>query len=110
MEPGDKSHREICIESLPRRPHVVTFDNALSALKLVPGVKGRGAVLDGWTDPIGAHDKRVLEAEEAMFLEKDLVSIRILLAIFEYRTLCMLPTYVIILDSQDRLTKSTTSK
>lgn len=34
---------------------------------------GKGAVLDGWTDPIGAHDKKVIELEEAMFLEKELV-------------------------------------
>lgn len=64
----------MCIESLPRRPHTVTFDDALSALKLAPAAGGRGAVLDGWTDPIGAHDKKVLEVEQAMLEEKDLVS------------------------------------
>lgn len=64
----------MCIESLPRRPHTVTFDDALSALKLAPAAEGRGAVLDGWTDPIGAHDKKVLEVEQAMLEEKDLVS------------------------------------
>lgn len=31
-------------------------------------------MLDGWTDPIGAHDKKVIEVEEAMLVEKDLVS------------------------------------
>lgn len=36
--------------------------------------KGKGAVLDGWTDPIGAHDAKVIEVEEAMLVEKDLVS------------------------------------
>lgn len=30
-------------------------------------------MLDGWTDPIGAHDKKVIELEEGMFLEKELV-------------------------------------
>ncbi|CAM9369306.1 unnamed protein product [Ectocarpus sp. 12 AP-2014] len=64
----------MCIESLPRRPHVVTFDNALLALKLAPGARGKGAVLDGWTDPIGAHDQKVIEVEQAMLQEKELVS------------------------------------
>lgn len=68
------THPELCIESLPRRPHVVTFDDALSAMKLAPAAKKNGAVLDGWTDPIGAHDKKVLEVEKAMMQEKDLVS------------------------------------
>lgn len=63
----------MCVESLPRRPHTVTFDDALSALKLAPAANGRGAVLDGWTDPIGVHDKKVLEVEQAMLEEKDLV-------------------------------------
>ncbi|CAN0224942.1 unnamed protein product [Ectocarpus sp. 6 AP-2014] len=64
----------MCIESLPRRPHVVTFDNALLALKLAPGARGKGAVLDGWTDPVGAHDQKVIEVEQAMLQEKELVS------------------------------------
>lgn len=68
------SHAEMRVENLPRRPHVVTFDNALSALKLAPAANGRGAVLDGWTDPIGEHDKKVIEVEQAMLKEKDLVS------------------------------------
>ena len=69
------THADMCTESLPRRPHTATFDDALSALKLAPAANGRGAVLDGWTDPIGAHDKKVLEVEQAMLEEKDLVSV-----------------------------------
>lgn len=68
------THPDMCIESLPRRPQVVTFDNALLALKLAPGARGKGAVLDGWTDPIGAHDQKVIEVEQAMLQEKELVS------------------------------------
>lgn len=64
----------MCIESLPRRPQVVTFDDAVSALKLAPAANGDGAVLDGWTDPIGAHDTKVLEVEQAMLQEKERVS------------------------------------
>lgn len=63
----------MCIESFPRRPQVVTFDDALLALELVPGLNGKGAVLDAWADPIGAHDRKVLELEEAMIVERDLV-------------------------------------
>ncbi|CAN0148094.1 unnamed protein product [Pylaiella littoralis] len=64
----------MCVESLPRKPHVVTFDNALLALKLAPAARGQGAVLDGWTDPIGVHDLKVIEVEQAMLQEKELVS------------------------------------
>lgn len=68
------THPEMCIESLPRRPQIVTFDDAVSALKLAAAANGEGAVLDGWTDPIGAHDKKVLEVEQAMLQEKERVS------------------------------------
>lgn len=68
------THTDMCVETLPRKPHVVTFDDALSALKLAPGAKGQGAVLHGWTDPIGAHDQKVIEVEQAMLREKELVS------------------------------------
>ena len=68
------THPDLCVESLPRKPHVVTFDDALGALKLAPGVQGLGAVLEGWTDPIGAHDQKVIEVEQAMLQEKELVS------------------------------------
>lgn len=67
------THPDMCVESLPRKPHVVTFDNALLALKLAPAARGQGAVLDGWTDPIGAHDLKVIEVEQAMLQEKELV-------------------------------------
>ncbi len=70
------THPDMCVESLPRKPHVVTFDNALLALKLAPAARGQGAVLDGWTDPIGAHDKKVIEVEQAMLQEKELVGQR----------------------------------
>lgn len=70
------THSDMCIESLPRKPHVVTFDNALLALKLAPAAGEQGAVLEGWTDPIGAHDQKVIEVEQAMFREKELVSVR----------------------------------
>lgn len=70
------THPDMCVESLPRKPHVVTFDNALFALKLAPAAGGLGAVLDGWTDPIGAHDKKVIEVEQAMLQEKELVGER----------------------------------
>lgn len=68
------THSEMCVESLPRKPHVVTFDDALGALRLAPGAKGLGVVLEGWTDPIGEHDKKVIEVEQAMIQEKDVVS------------------------------------
>ncbi|CAM9532307.1 unnamed protein product, partial [Discosporangium mesarthrocarpum] len=64
----------MCIESLPRRPIVVTFDNASRAMKLMPGMGGKGAILQGWTDPIGDHDRKVLEVEEAMLEGKRLVA------------------------------------
>lgn len=67
------THPDMCIESLPRKPHILTFDNALLALKLAPAARGQGAVLDGWTDPIGAHDHKVIEVEQAMLQEKELV-------------------------------------
>lgn len=70
------THPEMCIESLPRRPQIVTFDDAVSALKLAPAANGDGAVLDGWTDPIGEHDTKVLEVEQAMLQEKERVSDR----------------------------------
>lgn len=68
------THLDMKIECLPRKSHVVTFDDAVSALKLAPAANGIGAVLDAWTDPIGMHDKKVLEVEQAMLKEKDLVS------------------------------------
>lgn len=68
------THPDMCVESLPRKPHVVAFDDALGALKLAPGAQGLGAVLEGWTDPIGAHDQKVIEVEQAMLQEKELVS------------------------------------
>ena len=68
------THPDMCVESLPRKPHVVVFDDALGALKLAPGAQGLGAVLEGWTDPIGAHDQKVIEVEQAMLQEKELVS------------------------------------
>lgn len=67
------THPEMCVESLPRRAHVVTFTDALLALKLTPADRGLGAVLEGWTDPIGVHDRKVLEVEQAMLQEKELV-------------------------------------
>lgn len=67
-------HPDMKIECLPRKSHVVTFDDAVSALKLAPAANGIGAVLDAWTDPIGMHDNKVLEVEQAMLKEKDLVS------------------------------------
>lgn len=67
------THPDMCVESLPRKPHVVTFDDALLALKLAPAARDQGAVLDGWTDPIGVHDLKVIEVEQAMLQEKELV-------------------------------------
>lgn len=67
------THPDMCVESLPRKPYVVTFDDALSALKLAPAARGQGAILDGWTDPIGEHDQKVVEVEQAMVQEKELV-------------------------------------
>ena len=68
------THSDMRIEYLPRRPRVVTFDNVVPTVKLVPAADGKGAVLDAWTDPIRIHDEKVLELEQAMLKEKDLVS------------------------------------
>lgn len=76
MKPEAATHPEMCIESMPRRQYVVRFHDTLLAVRLIPGEGGKGAVLDGWTDPIAEHDKKVLELEEAMIKEKDLVSTR----------------------------------
>ena len=58
-----------------REGHIrLFFDNLLSTPKLDPAAKGRRAVLDDWTDSTGAHDKKVLEVEEAMLQENDVVS------------------------------------
>ncbi|CAM9236899.1 unnamed protein product [Choristocarpus tenellus] len=64
----------MCIESLPRRPFVVTVDDVTLAMKFRPGARGQGAILEGWTDPIPIHDKKVLELEEAILEEKQLVA------------------------------------
>ncbi|CAN0204731.1 unnamed protein product [Ascophyllum nodosum] len=69
------THSDMRIEYLPRRPRVVTFDNVVPTVKLVPAADGKGAVLDAWTDPIRIHDEKVLELEQAMLKEKDLVAI-----------------------------------
>lgn len=89
------THPDMCIESLPRRPYVVTFDDALAALDLGPAANGQGAVLNSWTDPIGAHDKKVLEVEQAMLKEKDLVSGKmVFLEYFILKFLSRLQQYV----------------
>ena len=50
---------------------MVSFDDTSSALKVAPAAKGLRAALDGWTDPPRAHDKKILEVEQAMLEKKN---------------------------------------